>query len=564
MSTLKGTVVPPPKLIVHPISEDLLESEGFHHLQTYNPGMGLLCEIKNSQDVWLDHGHRVIWAETSSTKGSIPVDLQIERNIEQKGQDVQFVSGFRKITHLVDPVTWMQGKYSIPKQPYLPGHTESWVSMSEKLQDPMNQAYVEALANYSFSRLREGDYTPHFHKFYGSFCAVADVYRYDITDSYLSYRHKRWFWENKEKNVFSIGLEDSDIPQETSQAILAKPEDLYDSDDEENSEGSHEEELTGLDCEKGAADSGSIHSAALSDLETVKDGDSDEDDEDDDDDESEDTDELKILADIQKFPVMILYTEASEGTMDDLLEDFDEVGARPGTSAWETRWKAWVFQVLAALSVGQSIFGFTHNDLHSNNIVWSKTDQEYLYYSCRDGMHFKVPTFGKIFKIIDFGRSIFRVNQTLFFSDDFRPGNDAAEQYNFGEIYDPEEDEVEPNPSFDLCRFTVSVFEGIFPSSPAIKKKPSVLSQEEGLKMLETESLLYNVMWSWLLCDDGHNVLMDPSGKERYPDFELYKVIAAQVHNAIPSQQFKKNLFAEFCCKKKSIPQGNKIYSLFC
>jgi hypothetical protein len=250
--------------------------------------------------------------------------------------------------------------------------------------------------------------------------------------------------------------------------------------------------------------------------------------------------------------------------MDDLLEDFDEVGARPGTAAWETRWKAWVFQVLAALSVGQSIFGFTHNDLHSNNIVWSKTDQEYLYYSSRDGMHFKVPTFGKIFKIIDFGRSIFRVNQTLFFSDDFRPGNDAAEQYNFGEIYDPEEDEVEPNPSFDLCRFTVSVFEGIFPSSPAIKKKPSVLSQEEGLKMLETESLLYNVMWSWLLCDDGHNVLMDPSGKERYPDFELYKVIAAQVHNAIPSNQFKKNLFAEFCCKKKSIPQGNKIYSLFC
>jgi hypothetical protein len=298
----------------------------------------------------------------------------------------------------------------------------------------------------------------------------------------------------------------------------------------------------------------------MSDLETVDDIESDEEDED----SEEDEDDLNIFAEVKNFPVMVLYTESSEGTMDDLLDDFEAVGARPGTSEWELRWKSWIFQVIAALTVGQSIFGFTHNDLHSNNIVWSKTDQEYLYYSCRDGLHFRIPTFGKIFKLIDFGRSIFRVNEHMFFSDDFRPGNDAAEQFNFGEIYDPEEEEVHPNPSFDLSRFTVSVFEAIFPSSPPIKKKPAVLSEEDGLKMLETESDLYNVMWTWLLCDDGHNVLMEPDGKERYPDFDLYKVITAEVHNAVPSQQVKKAVFEEYVVKKKSVPEGHKVYSLFC
>lgn len=556
MSSLKGSFVPAPKVIVSRISEDLHRNTGFVNLQTYHPGMGILCELKQApkEDLWLDHSHRIISAEQGSIKSSIPLNIRIERNVEQKGIDIHDVSGFRKITHLLDPIAWLQGKYSSPKQPILPGHSETWGPMNVKLQDPMNQAYIEALAAYSFSRLREGEYTPHFHRFYGAYCCVADTYAYNITDSYMSYRHHRWFWDSQEKNAFRIGFEDS-VPEEIRKAIYQKPESIYDTDDEDDDS---EEELNDLKCD--IDDAGSLHSAAMSDLETV----SGDDESDDDESDESDDDDLNIFAEVKNFPVMVLYTESSEGTMDELLDNFEAVGAKPGTAAWELRWKSWIFQVIAALTVGQSIFGFTHNDLHSNNIVWSKTDQEYLYYSCRDGLHFKVPTFGRIFRLIDFGRSIFKINENLFFSDDFRPGNDAAEQFNFGEIYDPEEKEVHPNPSFDLSRFTVSVFEAIFPCSPPIKKKGSVLSEEDGLKMLETECDLYNVMWSWLICDNGQNVLMEPDGKERYPDFDLYKVITAQVHTAIPSQQIKKSLFEDLRIKKKSIPEGAKIYSLFC
>ena len=565
--------MPPPKFLVYPISKKLFENREFSNLQTYYPGMGVVCEMKEPPkgDVWLDHKERVIEVEEINDKRSAPLRLTVEQNVGKSGVDVEDVSGFRKITHLLDPISWLQGKYTAPKQSVLPGHKETWGSMNQKLQDPMNQAYIEALATYSFSRLREGGYSPHFHKFYGAFCCVAKTYSYNITDSYMSYRHHRWFWDSQEENKFTIGFEDSEIPEEIRNTVCEKPSDLYESDEDS------EEELNDLKCEEG--ETGSLHSANLSDMKTVADTESEneeeeeekeegseEDDSEEEDSEEEDSEEeeLNIYAEIKDFPVMCIYTEASEGTMDDLLDDFEEVGAKPGTTDWEDRWRAWVFQVIAALTVGQSVFGFTHNDLHSNNIVWAKTNQPYLYYNTRDGLHFKVPTYGKIFRLIDFGRAIFRINKHQFFSDDFRPGNDAAEQFNFGEIYDPNEEEVPPNPSFDLSRFAVSVFEGIFPSSPPLKKKGSVLSEEDGLKMMETESKLYNMMWGWLLCDDGHNVLMEPDGKERYPDFDLYKVITSQVHTAIPSQQVKKAVFEGYVIKKKAVPEGHKVYSLFC
>lgn len=154
------------------------------------------------------------------------------------------------------------------------------------------------------------------------------------------------------------------------------------------------------------------------------------------------------------------------------------------------------------------------------------------------------------------------MNDKIFFSDDFKKGNDAAEQFNFGELHDPSGPEVYPNPSFDLCRFTVSVFESLFPESPKVKKNGKILSEEPDLVIKETESELYNLMWTWLLCDDGHNVLMEPDGTERYPSFDLYKVITQEVHNAVPSDQFEKHVFSCFHYKGKATPK--KVYSLYC
>ena len=553
---LKGSQLPPIQIFSSPLSKAFKDQEGFEELQTFYPGMGLVSDIKSAPetDIWLDHKYRVINVLSQDTqKTSGKVSLRIERNGQESGGEIQDISGFRKITHLLDPVRWLQGKYSIPKHSFLPWHQESWEATWNKLQDPMNQAYIEALAAYAFSRLREADISPHYHYFYGSVCAKADTYSYNITDSYMSFRHARWFWASQEKQLFKLSFDDT-IDQEVKDAILKQPDQLEDSSDEDNSE----EELTGLDC--GHVDNQSLHSAGDSAFESAseKTGKSEEEDEEE---NSDDDEDLEIFADIRKFPVMMIFTESSEGTMDDLLDDYEEVGCEPGTKQWEETWKAWIFQIMAALSVGQTIFGFTHNDLHSNNVVWSNTDKKFLYYKMNSGILFKVPTYGKIFRIIDFGRAIFRINEHLFYSDDFKKGNDAAEQFNFGELYDSLEPEVYPNPSFDLCRFTVGIFESLFPESPPVKKGGKLLSDEPDLQIYETESPLYNLLWTWLLCDDGHNVLMDPDGSERYPDFDLYKVITSQVHNAVPAEQFEKDIFKSFRMKQAG---KEKVYSLYC
>ena len=66
--------------------------------------------------------------------------------------------------------------------------------------------------------------------------------------------------------------------------------------------------------------------------------------------------------------------------------------------------------------------------------MYQKTEKQYLYYKY-DDKHYKVPTYGKIYKIIDFGRAIYKFKGNIICSDSFHPKGDAATQYNFGPVY---------------------------------------------------------------------------------------------------------------------------------
>jgi hypothetical protein len=72
------------------------------------------------------------------------------------------------------------------------------------------------------------------------------------------------------------------------------------------------------------------------------------------------------------------------------------------------------------------------------------------------------------------------------------------------------------------------------------------MSREGPKTYAETVSPLYNLLWEWLTDDEGKNVLREPNGQERYPDFDLYSAIAADVHRAVPWQQLEKPIFAGF------------------
>lgn len=558
MNHLRGSVLPAPRFHRGPLSPPLLDVNGYRHLQTFFPTLTKvfrLATVNSNDEIWMDTPWRVEGIDCSGTTG--PCTLTLRSNSDLSGESIR-QSAFLKTTHLLDPVCWIQGEYALPKESGLPWHRKAWQQAWNKLQDTGNQAYVEAVCSYAVGRINQGGLSPHFNAFYGSFCARAETYRYNLSDDFQSYRHERWFWRGYKKGLFQFKVLNTANPGEpVPPEVVAEIIKEYDESDEAS-----EETLDCIDVEDDG--DGSIHSAESDDMEfgprssppsggasATSSVSSDE--------ESDDSPEHSIYAEIPNYPVMLILTEKNDGTMDSLFENPRLTGREPGTPEWEELWTAWTFQVIAALCCAQRLIGLTHNDLHTNNIVWSSTKEEYITYTSQTGS-FRVPTFGRIFRIIDFGRAIFTINKHQFISDDFKNENHAAGQYVFSPLVKRFEKEIPPNPSFDLCRFAVSLIEGVFPNKPERRKGGAILSEEKGLVVYETVSPLYNLLWSWMIDDDGRNVFINPDETERFPDFDLYKHIAEFIHKAIPYQQIGHVAFKAFYTEGT----GVKGYPLFC
>ena len=157
----------------------------------------------------------------------------------------------------------------------------------------------------------------------------------------------------------------------------------------------------------------------------------------------------------------------------------------------------------------------------------------------------RVPTFGKIFKIIDFGRSIYTYKGKVICSDSFHPKGDAATQYNFGLYYNEKKKLVEPNYSFDLCRLGCSLYDYF------------VDDMEE-----ELEDPIVKLVSEWIHDDNNKNILYKKNGEERYPEFKLYKMIARTVHNHTPQKQLERPMFKSYIVKKKKVKKKTNIIDI--
>jgi len=164
--------------------------------------------------------------------------------------------------------------------------------------------------------------------------------------------------------------------------------------------------------------------------------------------------------------------------------------------------------------------------------MFVETTEEFIYY-LYEGQYYKVPTYGRIFKIIDFGRAIYTFRGELMCSDSFHPKGDAATQYNFPPYYNPDKPTVEPNYSFDLCRFACALFDYFIYDLHKVEK------------LCKSDPIIKLVV-KWTTDDKGRNVLYKSSGEERYPDFKLYKMISRSVHRHIPAKEIHNPLFDEY------------------
>lgn len=257
-------------------------------------------------------------------------------------------------------------------------------------------------------------------------------------------------------------------------------------------------------------------------------------------DDSDDIECEKLYLTFDKFPVHLICLELCENTLDDYIINND---------ISTDEWFAILMQVIMTLITYQKLFSFTHNDLHTNNIMYVPTNKKFLYYYYKK-QYYKVPTFGKIFKIIDFGRAIYKFNGDIFCSDSFQPGGDAATQYNTEPYFNPKKPRLEPNFSFDLCRLACSIFD-------------YVVEDFEDIKNINECEPIVKLIVDWCIDDNGINVLYKNNGAERYPDFKLYKMIARCVHNHTPNAQLERSEFSKFGITKMAFEKGKGKTDVF-
>ena len=581
-------------------SRDITENErqsfsNYDHLQRYFPALDLFT-IPNSAlshknmelptkyqiNQWISQDRPKIWSATR-----IPVSTDSTSD----PPDAEPCDVFVKTVHLLNPIDIIKEKYVCPEHPLLPQSEKTWKSTLLKLHSHNNQAYVDAVCNFVLSRFRELDLTPHCILSYGSYTGISKKYQYTITPEYDTYRQCRWFWkgmashsarltllhENKEnlprfdeiyKEIITCPFEDGDSsdvelePLEIMEEIDSDTESVqsvtFDTIEEEADNSSNMMEIKQSITQRGSRK----RHGAVSESSSSSSSDDESDSYSDSGSESDSLD-FDICLELPNMPIIMIAQEAQDGVMDSLLDQDEIDGFERDTQGWEARWIAWMFQVVAALTFLQSAICFTHNDLHSNNILWRKTDKKFLYYRKNDGTMWKVPTFGKIITIIDFGRAIFRLGRHLWVSDDHWPDQDAGDQYNFGPFFDHSKPKVQPNPSFDLCRLAVSLIDGLFDETPPKKKGKGIpiMSEEGSWKVYETSSPLFNLLWSWTINDAGQTIYENEEGDEKYEGFDLYIRIAQDVHSAVPKDQLHRPIFQQFVWKSK-VPADEKIYSL--
>ena len=572
------------------------ELEEFTKVNEYLPSLSLVSQ--------LNHPNVVSPIESFEVVGE-PDGYFLNIRAKLWGEtDPKNLELFLKRVHLVEPIQAMDNSYVLPEDGTLPQKGEAWKKTLSKIHNPYNEAYIDSLCAATMSRLVETGKSPHWTRFYGTFNCRVNKYVYNISDEYSSLRRERWFDKNKRAGVFSLltvgddpykktnieiiegdgfnlecdnlesasikssstlsscksdtPLTDDDAPLEVISEPLVKLTKIgtpsvtdkvtIDSSSSESSSGSSSNDESSSD-ESGSGSSSSSSGSGTDDSSSSS--------------CSERNNDCEFYAQLQNFPVQVTMYERCENTMDTLLELEEETDDDMIMESKDERWSAWIFQVIAALSVAQHYYGFIHNDLHTNNIMWCGTEDEYLYYRLDAKTYYRVPTFGNLMKIIDFGRATFYLGKELLIPDSFEEGADAGGQYNCPPFYDEDEPRVDPNPSFDLCRLAVSMFDALYPDTPGIKTPEKVVAEEQGRVSYETVSELHNILWSWLTDNTGKNILRNPDDSERFPDFDLYKHIGRHAQNCVPRLEARRSYFQKsFQIEKSKIPEGATIWEI--
>ena len=457
---------------------------------------------------------------------------------------------FFKFAPLLDPTRYMIGKYSSFSNNInvLPKLNDN--SVLEKYRSVHNASYTDNFACFLLGKLLNHHNFLHGIEYFGSFLSIQEKYRIDIVDE-LEYLYESDFFKDNLNKLFVIDEENkaNGISQFLNYGSRGnKPKltinddinidniDNIDNDltvqditDTDFNEIIYEKTNPPVDKEISHNSDDDSDDSEIEEDDSEKDNDedqeeyeynSDEEEEEEDEDEENEEEETPVFAFINNFPVQTICIEKCHGTFDELLVE-DNIDVDTGRSI--------LFQIIMILITLQKCFHLTHNDLHTNNVMFVNTDIKHLYYRFNKKCY-KVPTYGKIIKIIDYGRSIFKYDGNLFCSDSYSPSGDAHTQYNTEPFFNKDKPRLEPNYSFDLCRLGCSIYDFI-------------IDDDMDYKELDD---FQKIISDWCSDDSNRNILYKKNGEERYPDFKLYKMIARTVHKHTPEEQLNRSYFSKY------------------
>ena len=356
---------------------------------------------------------------------------------------------FFKMSPLIDPIQYAIGKLSIDKEELskLPNIN---TDVNNRINNENHSAYTDGFFSFLSSKLLHDFNFIHGLDFYGSFLGIKQDYKFNVTEDLEYLVESEHFHDNKdvlfkldndfhddlinydtrnnkkrikinedklnENNIFT--LSDINDLKELDSLFIQNNNDAckmellfknniknsktYKTNDESSECSSNSSNTNDSDSDSAldSTDSEEISSYNSSELSTATE------------------DETNMI--LSKYPINLIALESCEQTFENLILKNDLSDAE---------WESAIFQIIISLIAYQKTFNFTHNDLHTSNIMYISTDKPYFYYKVNN-VHYKIETFGRLFKIIDFGRAIYKFKGKLICSDSFESSGDAAGQYN--------------------------------------------------------------------------------------------------------------------------------------
>ena len=498
---------------------------------------------------------------------------------------------FIKKSPLLEPIKVLMNMYTteIDTSRLVPTD-ETNIETVDKIKSRHNCSHVEAAFLFLGSKLVENGMCHTFPYYYGCINGIDDDFHFDISDEYEELKSKTWFLQKVQDDyeliIVNMETGDEELIKNFSMKLNNNSDDDDDDESEEEDDDNDNEniqtqnpsnnnnknimddldelnmlssEFSKLSITDSDTDIGAETGLKIDLLDDESDIDEDElyqvggsklknDNENEDISlkeimnvcEINDVDDISLsglendescyFVKFPRMPVNLCIMEYMSETLDDILDDDYEMN--------NEEWLSILFQTTFGLAVANKHYKFVHNDLHSSNIMFQSTEDEYLYFKV-EGTYFRLPLYGKITKIIDFARATFKINNRYVFSDVFDEEGEAYGQYSYPAPHDETllHCEHKPNPSFDLGRLATTILERM--------EFDTDLEEVCGL------------VKSWTKRDDGVYIVDGPG-----TGFELYVDLGQECHNAVPSEVLKSKEFHKFIIGENEVPEGQYVYVL--